>query len=122
MRSPTLLLGALLATTTTTTVLAGAPYVHSFFNKDCTGPDAGDKISFPSYECVAFDSKYDAVQVNFGTNDEEIDSVSVYWDSNCQNYAGKDVTSSMAYGTPAVCLSQNAWGKKWGSVIKSPKT
>ena len=118
MHYQNLFLGALVAATTT--VFTSNPFVHSFFNADCTGPDAGDKVEFFSYECAPFDSKYDAVQVNFGGDLSEILSLNVYSDPHCKNYAGKAVTSPSQYNDPTVCLSQSAHGAKWGSVMQVP--
>ncbi|CAF9941226.1 hypothetical protein IMSHALPRED_002481 [Imshaugia aleurites] len=98
------------------TAFAKDPYVSSYYNADCTGDDAGDKVKVDSEACSVFDSKYDAVKVNFGTNLEEIDSLSVYSDANCMNFAGPAITSPMADDTPAVCVSQQQNGAKWGSV------
>ena len=115
MHYQTLLFGALLATTTTT-VFAKSPFVHSFYNADCTGPDAGDKVSIKGLDCVPFDSKYDAVQVNFGTFMDQVDSLEVFSDDKCLVYAGKAVTSPRADNTPAQCVLQSVHGAKWGSV------
>ena len=113
------LLGALLTTTTTVRaggVVGSSPYVHSFYNADCTGPDAGDTVHVEFDQCAKFDSVYDAVQVNFGTSLKEIGSLNVFSDDKCLVYAGKAVTSPIADGSPAVCVSQSAHGAKWGSV------
>lgn len=101
-----------------TTALANGPYVHSFYNADCTGPDAGDQVSINGLACTKVDSKYDAVSINFGTGYSGMHRFSVYSDDSCTVYAGKDITSRPADGTPAVCLSQSAHGAKWGSVQK----
>ena len=106
----------ILITLFATTALAKYPWVSSYYNADCTGPGAGDSVSIEEDACSPFDSKYNAVAVNFGTNDNEITSVSVFSDANCEVPAGKDITSSMAYGTPQQCISQSQHGAKWGSV------
>lgn len=102
-----------------TTALANNPYVHSFYNADCTGPDAGDKVKIVELDCTKFDSKYDAVSVNFGTDWVEMHTLNVFSDDSCTVFAGKAITSPAADGTPAVCLSQSAHGAKWGSVQKT---
>ena len=60
--------------------------------------------------------------VNFGGGLDEIDSLSVFSDSECQTPAAADITSSKADNTPAQCVSQKAMGDKWGSVMQSPVT
>ena len=101
------------------TAFAKDPWVSSYYNADCTGAGAGDAVNVDSDGCSVFDSKYDAVMVNFGTNLDEIDSLSVYSDANCMDFAGPAVTSPMADDTPAVCVSQKQHGAKWGSVQKT---
>ena len=100
------------------TAFAKDPWVSSFYNADCTGPGAGDAVNVDGDECVPFDSKYDAVAVNFGTNLDEIDALNVFSDANCMNYAGTAITSPMADQTPQQCVSQSRHGGKWGSVQK----
>ena len=102
-----------------TTAFAKAPWVSSFYNADCTGAGAGDAVSVSSYTCAPFDSTYNAVAVNFGTNLDEITSVSVFTDADCQIPAGADITAIMADNTPQQCISQSAHGKKWGSVMQT---
>lgn len=101
-----------------TTALATYPYIHSFYNADCTGPDAGDQVAIKGLSCTKIDPKYDAVAINFGTSFNQMHRLSVYSDDSCTVYAGKDITASTADDTPAVCLSQSAHGAKWGSVQK----
>lgn len=102
------------------TVLAGGdPWVSSFYNADCSGAGAGDAASIDGDNCVPFDSEYNAVAVNFGTNMKEITSLSVFSDSNCENPAGDDITADLEAGTPQQCISQSAHGAKWGSVQKT---
>lgn len=102
-----------------TTAFAKDPWVSSFYNADCTGAGAGDAVNVDVDNCVAFDSKYDAVAVNFGTNLDEISSLSVYSDANCQVFAGSAITSDVADGTPQQCVSQSKHGAKWGSIQKT---
>lgn len=101
-----------------TTALAKDPWVSSFYNADCTGNGAGDAVSISVDNCVAFDSKYDAVAVNFGSGYTEITSLSVYSDANCQVFAGPAITS-LEVNTPQSCVSQSKHGAKWGSVRKT---
>ena len=76
------------------TVLAGGDSrVSSFYN-------AGDAASIDGDNCVPFDSKYNAVAVNFGTNIKETTSLSVFSSSNCENHAGDDITLELEAGTP----------------------
>lgn len=105
-----------------TTAFAKDPWVSSFYNADCSGNGAGDAVNIDVYECVAFDSKYDAVAVNFGGGADEISSLSVFSDANCQVPAGADITSSKAYNTPQQCISQKQHGAKWGSVQQTGGT
>ena len=100
------------------TAFAKDPWVSSFYNADCTGAGAGDAVNVDVDACVVFDSKYDAVAVNFGTNLDEIDALNVFSDANCMNYAGTAITSPMADQTPQQCVSQSRHGGKWGSVQK----
>lgn len=102
-----------------TAALAKAPWVSSFYNADCTSNGAGDAVNIILDNCVIFDSKYDAVAVNFGTSLEEITSLNVYSDANCTVFAGPAITSSMADGTPQQCISQSKHGAKWGSVMQN---
>lgn len=102
-----------------TIAFAKDPWVSSFYNADCTGNGAGDSVSISVDNCVAFDSKYDRVAVNFGSGWEEVESLSVYSDANCQVPAGPNIISSMADNTPQQCLSQSSNGAKWGSVRKT---
>lgn len=93
--------------------------MSSFYNADCTGNGAGDAVNVAVDNCQPFDSKYNAVAVNFGTELDEITSLSVYSDAHCQVPAGAAITSSRADGTPQQCISQSAHGGKWGSVQKT---
>ena len=120
MHYQSLFLGALVAATSSTTVLAYWPYVHSFSNADCTGPDAGDKKKGELYDCVPFDSVYDAVQINFGSG-YDIKGMNVYSDDNCKVFAGKTVQSPSSAEDSVVCVSQNEHGAKWRSVMQAPE-
>ena len=114
MHYPTLLLALF-----TTAALAKDPWVRSYYHADCTGTPANDKASINEDNCVKFDSTYDAVAVNFGSGFSEIDSISVFTDDNCMNFAGDAITARMADGTPQQCVSQMRNGAKWGSVQKT---
>ena len=102
-----------------TTALAKDPYIHSFSNADCSGSDAGDKVSISVDECTVVNTKYNSVQVNFGTMLEEITLLDVFSDQNCTVYAGKPINTTMAAGTPAQCVLQDKHGGKWLSVQKA---
>ena len=109
----------ILITLFATTAFAKNPWVSSFYNADCTGAGAGDAVSMNVDDCVPFDSKYNAIGVNFGTELDEVTSVSVFSDAKCQVPAGADITASMASGTPQQCINQSQHGAKWGSVQKT---
>lgn len=106
----------ILITLFATAAFAKDPWVSSYYNADCTDDGAGDAVSFSSENCVAFDSVYNSVMVNFGSGIDRITSVSVFSDANCLNPAGADVSSSLANDTVAQCINQRQWGDKWGSV------
>lgn len=109
----------ILITLFATTAFCKNPWVSSYYDADCSGTGAGDSVSIDVDDCVPFDSTYNAVKVNFGTELEEITSLSVFSDANCMTPAGPDITASMAYGTPAQCINQSQHGAKWGSVRKT---
>ena len=91
------------------------PWVSSYSNADCTGEGAGDSVNF--YEnCAQFNPVYPNVIFNFGSQGFEIDSIAVYSDANCQHYAGKRITSTLASGTPAQCINMTTHGGPWKSV------
>ena len=115
MHYPTILV-ALFAST----ALAKDPWVSTFYNADCTSSRTGDAANVNVNDCVPFDPKYDAVAVNIGTELQEISSLSEFSDTECQVFAGKAFTSSMADVTPQQCVSQSKHGAKWGSVMKTP--
>ncbi|KAF6239761.1 hypothetical protein HO173_002307 [Letharia columbiana] len=105
-----------------TAALAKDPWVSSFYNADCTSNGAGDAVNIEVDDCVPFDSKYDAVAVNFGTDLEEMTSLNVYSDASCTVFAGPSITSSLADDTPQQCISQSKHGAKWGSVQRAPSS
>lgn len=102
-----------------TTALAKDPWVSSFYHADCTGPGAGDVAHIDVDACATFDPIYDAVAVNFGAGYDEVSSISVFSDANCEVPAAADITSDMADYTPQQCVSMSKMGKKWGSVQKT---
>lgn len=69
------------------TVFAKDPWVSSYDNDDCSSPGAGDSVSIDVDACVPFDSKYNTVAVNFGSELDEITSLSVFLDANCETPA-----------------------------------
>ena len=99
--------------------MAKGPWVSSFENDDCEGPGAGDAASMSFYGCTVFHPKYNNIAVNFGGS-EQVNSISVFTDSNCQNPAGQDITADVESGYPQRCISMSYWGAKWGSVLITP--
>lgn len=101
------------------TAMAKDPWVCSFENDDCEGPGAGDVVGMPSDGCVPFHPKYNNIGVNYGGSDQ-VSSISVFSDSNCQNPAGQDVVGDYMTDYSQRCISMSYWGAKWGSVMVTP--
>ena len=94
--------------------MAKGPWVSSYKNDTCSGPGAGDAVGIVSDGCSVFHPVYDSVAVNFG-GAIQVESISVFSDSNCENPAGDDIVASFDDGYQQ-CISMRYHGAKWGSV------
>ena len=91
------------------------PWVSSFASDTCSGDGAGDAVEMMSEACAPFHPVYDSIGVNFGGG-YQVRSISVFWDGDCKNPAGKNITADLGSGLPQQCISMRYWGAKWGSV------
>ena len=99
--------------------MAKGPWVASFVSDTCTGISGDDAVSMNDWSCVPFHPVYDNVAINFG-GAYQVNSISVFSDSKCQNFAGPDIVADEEDGFPQQCLSMRLHGAKWGSVAITP--
>ncbi|CAF9936484.1 MAG: hypothetical protein ALECFALPRED_006866 [Alectoria fallacina] len=88
------------------------PAIGIFSNSSCAGKEVETPISFTAAGCYVFDSAFDTVGINWGSDANC--GLDVYTDPDCTDFATKTLTGEV-YGF--VCLSMEANGGPWRSLM-----